>query len=112
MEKNKDQETKDRRKGNTSAGIPWKSQATASDKQSWGDVEAELIAYVVRAVGGAGGSAQFTITQDGGALGIRVYHDGHKTKTVWLRLGEGLEEELMHIGDYYSKLSGEDVYRW
>ena len=92
--------------------MPWESGGNAADPQRWEDVEGLLIAYVVQAVGGAGGSVQFTVAKDLGALGVRVYDDGVKTRTVWGRVGEDIEELMFRIGDYYRQRAGEEKQRW
>lgn len=102
----------DKRREKKAEAMPWEKKREAGLRELWDDVDALLIAYVVRAVGGAGGSAQFTTTQDGGSLGLRIYHDGHNTKTTWWRIGEGLEEAMFAIGDYYMEQQGKEKLRW
>ncbi len=103
---------RDKRKPTHDGSMPWQTSPEEISHQTWDDVDTELIGYVVRAVGGAGGSAQFTHTSDRGALGLRIYHDDHKTKTVWFRVGEGLEEAMYEIGDYYMAKAGKEPARW
>jgi len=112
LESEKALEERDKRKQKNQTANPWADDTAISDEQSWDDVPDYLIAYVVKAVGGAGGSAQFTVTADQGALGIRIYHDDAKTKTSWWRIGSGLEEALQSAGDYYRLLMDKDPVKW
>ncbi len=109
---NEQLEKRDKRKGSGKQETPWSVKDAPETPQSWAAVEGLLIAYVVCAVSGGGGSVQFTRTQDGGALGVRVYDDKIKTRTEWSRVGEGLEELLYKIGDYYRARAGEEPQRW
>lgn len=105
-------EKADAKKSRNKLATPWTRREDPESTQSWSDIDALLIAYVVRAVSGGGGSVQFTRTRDGGALGVRVYDDKLKTSTEWSRVGEGLEELLYRLGDYYRAKVGEEAQRW
>ena len=109
---NQEIEARDKRRGKKKTTPPWRAQGSTQDAQDWADVDPLLIAYVVAAVSGAGGSVQFTRTRDGGALGVRVYDDSIKTATEWGRAGEGLEDLLYLVADHYQKSLGKEVRRW
>jgi len=110
--KNSKLEARDKSKKIEQQRLPWEKDTGTPSVCTWDEIDALLVAYVVCAVGNAGGSAQFTGSRDGGALGIRVYHDDAKSRTVWGQPGEGLEDTLFAIADYYAELVGEKVRRW
>jgi hypothetical protein len=110
--KNQQHDKKDARGKARNVPLPWAGNVETPEADSWDDVEGYLIAYVVQAVGGAGGSVQFTVTRDGGALGVRVYDDAIATRTEWARVGDGLEDLLYRIGDYYRQKAGKETQRW
>jgi len=91
---------------------PWQKDGKFSERLGWHEVEHYLISYVVQSVALAGGSAQFTITSDRGAVGVRIYHDSHKTKTAWYSDLDELQQALFDVGDYYRALAGEEPLRW
>ncbi len=68
----------------------------------WHDARIEEVLAVVVAVTGQGGAVMFSRSQEGGTLGIRVYHDDHDVETVWARPDEDLGEKLIEIADYYA----------
>lgn len=105
-------EQRDKRGKGKQLQLPWDVGEEAPGSEKWEDVEAYLIAYVVQAVGGAGGSVQFTTARDNGALGVRVYDDDIETKTAWAKTGGELEELLYRIGDYYRRKAGKETQRW
>ncbi len=113
MSKKREDEQMDRyRAQDKKRSNPWQENTGTEERLSWDDIEPFLIAYVVQAVAGAGGSAQFTKTGDGGALGLRIYHDDQKTKTAWYSNLEDLAEAMFAAADYYRRLAGKEVVRW
>lgn len=105
-------EAKDKKRKHAQQKLPWDLPDDPNEAQSWEDVEPYLIAYVVQAVSGGGGSVQFTRTANGGALGMRVYDDAYPTKTEWARVGDGLEDLMYKIADYYQSKMGKENKRW
>lgn len=91
---------------------PWAEKSTAADRVSWADIDGLLIAYVVTATVEGGASVQFTLSRDGGSLGVRIYDEAFDTKTEWVRPGEGAEELLFKIADHFRKHIDQEVLRW
>lgn len=109
---NAQNEKKDAAKRKRERPLPWAADESSGELQDWESVDPLLIAYVVASVGGGGGSVQFTVARDGGALGVRVYVDGAKPKTQWGRLNDDLEEQMFAIADYFRAEAGKDKLRW
>ena len=105
-------EKKDKQRAKKQLPLPWESKGTEQEPVSWTAVDPHLIAYVVGATCSASASVQFTISRDQGSLGFRVYDDALETKTAWYRPGEGLEDVLYAVGDYYRVQAGEEIVRW
>jgi len=56
-------------------------RASATDGEfGWGSVDPRLIARLVGAVTAQGGAVMFSVTSDGGALGITFYDNGDKER--------------------------------
>lgn len=73
-----------------------KKQFGAEEEKSlslvhWTDAATDSILEMVDAVTDAGGAVMLTRSQDGGTLGIRVYHDDYDLKTYWARPGEEMD---------------------
>lgn len=63
----------------------------------WADSFPANVIEMIDAVTHAGGAVMLTRSQDGGTLGIRVYHDDYTLKTYWARPGEELDELVSSI---------------
>lgn len=81
-----------------------------SEEVFWAELSSQAVLDVLTAVTGQGGAVMLTKSTDGGALGVRVYHDDHKVKTVWFRPDEDGESALDEITRYYTEYEagGED----
>ncbi len=110
-EKQKALEKRDKKKAKAAAP-PWQTTLSSAETVAWSEVEHYLISYVVQSVALAGGSAQFKVTSDRGAVGIHIYHDSHEAKTAWFSELTELNEAMYAAGDYYRSLAGEEPLRW
>ncbi len=90
----------------------WQVGAVGKEAVGWHDVDHFLISYVVQSVALAGGSAQFKLTADRGAVGLHIFHDSHKAKTAWFSDLHELNDAMYAAGDYYRKIEGEEPLRW
>lgn len=62
------------------------------DEVSWKDVDQEGLHGLVEFIVGHGGGVMFNRSRDGGALGVRVYHDDLENKTLWFRDQDEFDE--------------------
>ena len=67
----------------------------------WDELPNGVERGLIMAVLNRGGAVMFSRSSDGGALGVRVYHDDHEVSTVWGRPDEGYTETLREITRYY-----------
>ena len=63
----------------------------------WADCFPANVIEMIDAVTEAGGAIMLTRSQDGGTLGIRVYHDDYTLKTYWARPGDELDDLVSSI---------------
>lgn len=63
----------------------------------WADCFPANVVEMIDAVTHAGGAIMLTRSQDGGTLGIRVYHDDYTLKTYWARPGDELDDLVSSI---------------
>lgn len=64
---------------------------------SWLDSTPANVVEMIDAITQATGAVMFTRSQDGGTLGIRVYHDDYTLKTYWARPGDELDVLISDI---------------
>lgn len=84
------------------SALPWEAIDAEGERADWGEIAEELIADVVQVVCSRGHSVQFTVTRDGGALGVRVYDEQMPKKTVWAHGIEDVNDMLEKIVNHYS----------
>lgn len=63
----------------------------------WADCHPSNTIEMIDAITAAGGAVMLTRSQDGGTLGIRVYHDDYTLKTYWARPGDELDDLVSNI---------------
>ena len=79
------------------------------DELRWRDVEPNRVMEMLGAVSESGGAPMFIRSSDGGALGLRVYHDEVKLENAWATSIEEVEELLTEIAlDYLGHSALED----
>lgn len=66
------------------------------DQFGWGEVDPRLIASLVNAVTKAGGAVMFSVTSDGGALGITFYDNGDRER-VYLPKSSDMAGEFEYL---------------
>lgn len=82
--------------------LPWETDLTGEGDASWAEVSETLVADTIVAACAGGASVQFTMSRDGGTLGVRVYDEKMPKKTVWARHGGEIEEVLEKIITHFS----------
>jgi len=70
--------------------------STGDDSFGWGNVDPRSVARLVAAVTQAGGAVMFSVTSDGGALGITFYDNGDRER-VYISKTSDLEGEFEYL---------------
>lgn len=70
--------------------------SAGDDSFGWGVVDPRSIARLVAAVTQAGGAVMFSVTSDGGALGITFYDNGDRER-VYIPKSADLEGEFEYL---------------
>ena len=63
----------------------------------WSEVNPEHVNHIIHLITQDGGAVMFTRSQDGGVLGVRVYHDDYEVETLWGRAGDEMYEILADL---------------
>ena len=90
--------TKGGRKKRKAPGV---KRTGTEDAMYWRDVPLEAVYAVLCAVTEAGGAPMFIRSSDGGALGVRVYHDDVDLENAWAAGYEAVTDMLHEIAEDY-----------
>lgn len=100
--KNQKQAKTSPRKKTPQEALPWDETKQDGTDYAWTDVGEEVLINVIEVVCGSGNSLQFTVSRDGGQLGIRVYDHELATKTVWASGNGDMDRVLENIIAHYT----------
>ncbi len=72
----------------------------------WIDLNPDHVVALIHAVTVSSGAVMLMRSSDGGALGLRIYHDDYETESLWGAVGGEIEETLENIWEEFKGDNG------